>query len=168
MSGLDKEKIKKKTEKLNEFGGNIDNLGKRFLEDKKKLENEMQKVIDAKISEKDKKELLGELEAALDVLKDDYDSQVTQEMDKINKDQEKLNKETIDLADEFLQEKDSLNDARMDVTSKDTKEAAYIAGQKQEELESLEKVNRENLEARIAYMQEQQREIRVRKLSHRR
>lgn len=168
MAELDKKEIKRQTEKLDGDWGNLDNLGKRFLEDKKKIENEMEKVMDAKISNEDKKDLLDELENLLGTLTNDYNSKVTEKAEKIKESQKKINDDTKRLAEKFSEQKDSLNNVHIDVTSRDTKDAAFIAGQKQKELESLEKVNRENLESRIKYMQNQQSQIKERTLSRRR
>ena len=80
---LDGTIIRNESDNKLQEGTKLHELGKRFEADKAKLEKEITKVQNAKISEADKKNLIAELEGGIALLQEQYDKEVAEEEAKI-------------------------------------------------------------------------------------
>ena len=104
---LDGTIIRNESDNKLQEGTKLHELGKRFEADKAKLEKEITKVQNAKISEADKKNLIAELEGGIALLQEQYDKEVAEEEAKIKEELEDQIESMQEAADEFEKQADS-------------------------------------------------------------
>lgn len=162
---LDGTIIRNESDNKLQEGTKLHELGKRFEADKAKLEKEITKVQNAKISEADKKNLIAELEGGIALLQEQYDKEVAEEEAKIQEELEGQIESMQEAADEFEKQADSLKNVQMDVASKDTSAAAEAAESKKKEFETMKSNYVEKLKLQMEQAETQRRNIRNRRLS---
>lgn len=157
---------KEASDQVNE-GAKLHELGSKFESDKLKLEEEIDKVRNSKLSDDDKKRLVTQLNVAIEVLQEQYDQDVAEEEQRVR---EKLI-ERIDsmqeAADELDHQASDLRSIKMEAASTDASAAADVADAQKQMFEQMkaEYIHKLNLQIEQATIQQQN--IRNRRLSGR-
>lgn len=164
---LDRGVIRAETDKRIDEGNKLQMLGEKFEEDKEKLENEIDKVQNSSISEEDKRALINELNMAIEMLKEQYDTEVADEEERVQNElveqldamQEGAN-ESARLAKEF-------RDVQMEASNTDASAAADQAEEHKREFEQMKAEYLEKQELLREQAVIQQRKMRLRRLTGR-
>lgn len=164
---LDRGVIRAETDKRIDEGTKLQMLGEKFEEDKEKLENEIDKVQNSSISEEDKRTLINELNMAIEMLKEQYDTEVADEEERVQNElveqldamQEGAN-ESARLAKEF-------RDVQMEASNTDASAAADQAEEHKREFEQMKAEYLEKQELLREQAVIQQRKMRLRRLTGR-
>lgn len=165
--GLDRDVIHKEVgDKLQE-GKNLEELAARFVSDKEKLESEIQKVQNAKISEKDKNALIAQLNDAISQLQEQYETEVAEEQEKVQETLEGKIEAMQEAALELERQEASLRSVQMDAASTDTSAAADTALEQKREFESMKQEYAEKLKLQVEQAEIQRRNIRNRQFGGR-
>jgi len=147
-------------------GNLLHELGVKFNSDKKKLEDEIEKVKSSKISDKDKASIIIQLYEVIDMLQKQYENDVEAEEVRV---QEKIKTklEMMDEAvDELEQQVDSLKSVTMDVASTDARAATDEAESKKQEFIRMRSEYAEKLRLQMEQAEMMQRQIRARNLNN--
>lgn len=148
-------------------GIKLHELGTKFESDKAKLEDEIEKVQNSKISDADKRKLVAQLEEAITKLQEQYDKEVTEEERKVQEELEGQIESMQEAADEMERQADSLRNVQMDVASTDASAAADAAEAQKQTFENMKSEYVEKLKLQMEQAEIQQRIIRNRRLSGR-
>ena len=105
---LDFKEISKEAEEQFERGNELQKLGEKFLEDKKKINEQIEKIEDLPISFEDKKEVLSKLIDSLKVLEKQYENDVIKEQEKKKEKMDEQVKEIEETEKELEEQDDSL------------------------------------------------------------
>ena len=134
---LDGTILQKESGDLVDEGTKLHELGEKFESDKAKLENEIEKVQNSKISEVDKKKLINELNVAIELLKEQYDTEVSEEEDRV---QEELTEQTEamqEAADELERHATDFRSVQMEAGKTDASAAADAADAEKEKFNQM-------------------------------
>lgn len=164
---LDAAVLRKESEDQVQEGAKLHELGTQFESDKTKLENEIEKVQNSKISDADKRKLIDQLEGVIVSLQEQYDKEVTEEEHKVQEEIEDQIESMQEAADELEKQKDSLRDVQMDVASTDASAVADAAEEKKQAFEAMKNEYIEKLKLQMEQAEIQRRNIRNRRLSGR-
>lgn len=164
---LDMKILKRESKDKLEEGNKLKELGMKFESDKEKLENEIEKVKKAKISENDKKKLLTELENAMTKVQEQYEQDVAEEQKKVQEEMEGKIESMQEAANELGKQADSLRNLKMDAASTDASAAAAAADDQKKAFETMKKEYTDKLKLQIEQAEIQQRAMRTRRLSGR-
>lgn len=148
-------------------GEKLGELAKQFVSDKNKLEDEIEKVQAANISDKDKAQIIAELNAAVVALQEQYDKDVVEEERKVQEELEGQIESMQEAADELERQVDSLRSVQMDVASTDASAAADAAAAQKQAFETMKSEYLEKLNLQIEQSEIQKRNILNRRLSGR-
>lgn len=148
-------------------GTKLHELGTKFESDKAKLEDEIEKVQNSKISDADKRKLVAQLEGAITKLQEQYDKEVTEEERKVQEELEGQIESMQEAADEMERQADSLRNVQMDAASTDASAAADAAEAQKQTFENMKSEYVEKLKLQMEQAEIQQRIIRNRRLSGR-
>lgn len=145
----------------------LDELGKQFLRDKAKLEEQFEIISNSDLAPQHKKGQLEALRVEVLQLQEDYQKMV---VDKQNKLQEEHMEEIWQLqetADELGQQEERLRNIHLEVATTDTTAAANAAGEQKRMFEQTKAEYVEKLNLQIEQAEIQRREIRRNRLSGR-
>lgn len=165
--GLDGTVIKNEAGNLIEKADKFHELGKKFETDKARLEEAIEKIQNSAISDPDKKILINQLNANIEILKEQYECNVTAEEQKI---QQRLIEQTESMqeaADELEQRANDLRGIKMEAASVDTTAVADAAEEQKQVFERMKEEYVEKLNLQIEQAAIQRRNIQNRKLSGR-
>ncbi len=140
-------------------------LGKKFEADKKTLEDEMDKVNHANISEEDKQSLRDELNRALELLQEQYETDVAQKLQRNHEGVQDNIEAMQEQVDEFECQHDSMRNVSMDAASTDASAAADAAEAKKRAFEEMRDEYTEKLRLQMEQAEIQRRNIRTKRLS---
>lgn len=153
---------KETSEKVSE-GDRLQKLGEKFESDKNKLEEEIDKVMAAKISRKDKAALLQELKAAIEKLQEQYDEDVAAEQARVQEEIQARTERMEEAVDELEQQADSLRGVNMDAAATDASSAADAAEAKKQEFEKMKSMYDEKLRMQMEQAEIQRNNIQSRR-----
>lgn len=162
---IDYKKIKDVTKELEEKGRRLGKHGEKFLADKKTLEEEIDKVNASVISERDKADIISQLNAAILVLQEEYEEVIVQEEECVHEKMEEQTEQMQEAIDEWKMQEDLLRGTEMDATSCDTLEAAEAAEDMKIKFEQMKLDYVEKLKLQMEQAEIQHRNVRIRKLS---
>ncbi len=148
-------------------GKKLHELGTKFETDKTKLETEIVKVQNSKISAKDKRKLITELEKAVTLLQEQYERDVTEEEQKVQKELNSHLESMQEAADELEQQSESLRNIEMEAASADTLAAAAEADAQKQLFENMKSEYTNKLRLQIEQAENQKRKILSRRLGGR-
>lgn len=148
-------------------GTKLHELGVKFESDKIKLEDEIEKVQNSKISDADKRKLIAQLNAAILTLQEQYDHDVTAEEERVQQELMGQIESMQEAADELERQADDLRGIKMEAASTDASAAADAAEAQKQAFEQMKAEYVEKLNLQIEQAAIQQRNIRNRRLSGR-
>lgn len=148
-------------------GDKLHELGTKFESDKGKLEDEIEKVQAANISNKDKQKMIAQLNTAIEKLQEQYEEDVSREEERVQEDLCQQIEQMNAAVDELEEQADSLRSVTMDAASTDASAAADAAEEKKREFEQMRDSYVEKLQLQMEQAEIQKRNIRVRRLSGR-
>lgn len=148
-------------------GTKLHELGVKFESDKAKLEDEIEKVQNSKISDADKRKLIAQLNAAIVVLQEQYDRDVTAEEQRVQQELLVQIDSMQEAADELERQADNLRSVEMEASSTDASAAADAAEVQKRAFEQMKAEYVEKLNLQIEQAAIQQRKIRNRRLNGR-
>lgn len=148
-------------------GTKLHELGAKFESDKMKLEDEIDKVQNSKISETDKRNLIAQLNAAIEILQEQYARDVTAEEERVQEELMGQIDSMQEAADELERQASDLRNIKMEVASTDASAAADAADAQKQAFEQMKTEYVQKLNLQIEQATIQQRNIRNRRL-HRR
>ena len=148
-------------------GTKLHELGVKFESDKAKLEDEIEKVQNSKISDADKRKLIAQLNAAIEALQEQYDQDVTAEEERVQQELMGQIESMQEAADELERQADDLRSIKMEAASTDASAAADAAEAQKQAFEQMKAEYVEKLNLQIEQAAIQQRNIRNRRLSGR-
>lgn len=164
---LDGTILKKESGDQVEEGTKLHELGAKFETDKAKLEDEIDKVQNSKISEADKRKLIAQLNAAIEALQEQYDRDVTEEEERVQEELMEQIESMQEAADELERQAADLRGIKMEAAATDASAAADAADAQKQEFEQMKAEYVEKLNLQIEQAAIQQRNIRARRLSGR-
>lgn len=148
-------------------GEKLEQLGEKFLSDKNKLEDQIEKVQAANISERDKSKLIAQLNAAIEALQEQYDEEVTEEERRVQEELQEQIEVMQETENELAEQVDSLRSVQMDAASTDASAAADAAEAQKQAYENMKNEYIQKLNLQMEQAEIQQRNIRNRRLSGR-
>lgn len=165
--GLDYEAIKNESNDMVAKGNEINERGIKFESDKEKLEDTIDNVLNANIGAEDKRAMLAELDDALDKLQAQYEADVANEQARVQK-EIMLQLEKMDQnIDELSELSSSMDDVKLDVAYMDTSSAAKEVDVLKQNFEQMKRDYTERLRNQVEQAEQQQRNIRARRISGR-
>lgn len=165
--GLDAQSLKKESDVQLREGKKLHELGAKFESDKGKLEDEIEKVQNSKISDADKRKLVTQLKNAITKLQEQYDKDVSEEEKNVQEELESQFELMQEAADEMQKQADSLRKVQMDAASTDASAAADTAEAQKQVFENMKNEYLEKLNLQMEQAEMQRRNIRNRRLSGR-
>lgn len=159
------EEIDKITCELVDEGDRLGELAGQFAADKSKLEDEIQKVEEANISDKDKAELIELLKTLIDELQDQYTQEIYEEEKRVQEEIEEQIEGMDTSIDKFQEQADSLRNVTMDVAGIDVSSAIAVADKKKNEFEQMRKEYIEKLDLQMKQAEMMKKQILSRRLS---
>lgn len=160
-NALDSKKLKEKADELAKEHNNKKELGEKFLADKEKIDNEMERVENASISDEDKKKLKDILKSAMDQLVEQYDTEITEEQHRIEERESDLIHEAEEAAEEKRKIADEFDgDDSGDSGALHLSDAANEARAQQEEFERIRSAQAERIKLQMEQAQIQRNEMR--------
>lgn len=148
-------------------GDKLHELGTKFESDKAKLEDEIDKVQNSRISEADKKKLIAQLNASIEALQEQYERDVTEEEKGVQKELMEQIDSMQEAADELECQASDLRSIKMEAASTDASAAADAADEQKQAFEQMKEEYLQKLNLQIEQAAIQQRSIRNRRLSGR-
>lgn len=164
---LDGTIIKEESDNKVQEGEMLHKLGEKFKSDKETLESEIEKVKDSIISDEDKREIIAQLEIAIEKLQEQYDQDVTAEEERLQQELMEQTESMQEAADEFDRQADDLRGVKMEAASTDMSSAAEAAEAKKQSFEQMKAEYVDKLNLQIEQANIQRRNIRKRRLSGR-
>lgn len=164
---LDSTILKKESGDQVQEGDRLHELGTKFESDKGKLENEIEKVKNSKISEADKRKLVAQLEGAIVALQEQYDREVTEEEERQQQELMGQIDAMQEAADELERQSADLRALKMEAASTDAAAAADAADDQKRAFEEMKKEYVDKLNLQMQQAEIQRRNIRNRRLSGR-
>lgn len=164
---LDSTILKKESGDQVQEGDRLHELGAKFEADKGKLEEQIDKVKSSKISKADKQRLVTQLEAAITMLQEQYDREVTEEEERQQQELMEQIESMQEAADELDHEAADLRAIKMDAAATDAAAAADAADEQKRAFEEMKKEYTEKLNLQMQQAEIQRRNIRNRRLSGR-
>lgn len=160
-NNLDSSILKEGVEDQIEKGVEFQKLGNKFEEDKKKLEDEMDKVQKSFISESDKKKIIEKLMESIVELQAKYKNDIIELREEVYKNiQESIEKmETAQM--ELEKQSDSIRNLAMHFDSSDTSEAADAAELKGKEFENMKNETEDKLRKQMEEAEKQDEKIKI-------
>ena len=140
-------------------------LGAKFVEDKTKLEDAIERVQASGIKPEDKAKIIAELNAVIDAVQAQYEDDVAAEEAKVQEEIEGNLEQMDQTIDELTEQADYLRDITMDAASTDASAAAEAADAKKQEFEQMKEEYTEKLRLQIEQAEMQKRNIHNRRLS---
>jgi hypothetical protein len=159
--------IDEDTESHVDDGDRLGALAMRFLEDKEKIEDAIERVEASDISSEDKAHMIAELNEAMDQVQAQYEADVEAEQAKVHETIEGDLDQMDQLMDEFSDQADALREVTMDVAEADTSAAVEAAEAKRQELERMKQEYAEQLRLQMEQAEMLAREMRSRRLGGR-
>lgn len=144
-------------------GDRLHELGVKFESDKTKLEDEIEKVNASSISEKDKRNMIAQLNAAIERLQEQYDRDVAEEEERVQEEIQEQIEQMDEASKELEQQADSLRSVTMDAASTDASAAADATDAKRQEFEQMKAEYTEKLQLQMEQAEIQRRSIRARR-----
>lgn len=152
---IDSRMIDASRKEIVESDKRLHELGEKFERDKEKLEAQIDKIMNSKISQGDKRSLLQELRKGVEQLQEQYDNEVAQEKEKL---QENL-KETIGEIEEGIgeleAEEDDMRNIETEASDTDASAGAEAAAMTRQKFENLKSEADSNLEEMLEKLQSQ-------------
>lgn len=147
-SGLGYDELKENVEEIVGQQELSDDLVKRFIVDKEKIEERIERVQNSKIPEEEKSKFLSILDDCMNLLQLQYEDEVTAEQEKLQEEMQFQLEQMDEAAEEFDNQLKSLNDVSMDVASVTMDKAINEAEEKKQDFvnmrnEYTEKLNRQ-------------------------
>lgn len=145
--------------KQEEFNENTA-LGKRFEADKNTIEQRIIEIQESHLAYKDKQDMILGLEAELEKLREQYDSEVDKknaELAQYFQDEIRVVQEKIESLKESLF---SIKEMNVEATSFDRDKASDSIREKQSEYEAVQRESKKTLKSIVKTMEEQKRNIR--------
>ena len=164
---LDGTILKKESGDQVDEGTKLHELGVKFESDKAKLEDEIDKVQNSKISETDKRKLIAQLNAAIEALQEQYDRDVTEEEERVQEELMGQIDSMQEAADELERQAADLRSIKMEAAATDASAAVDAADAQKQAFEQMKAEYVEKLNLQIEQAAIQQRNIRNRRLSGR-
>lgn len=115
----------------------IHELGVKLEVDKTKLEDEIEKVQAANISNKDKAPIIAELNMAIKKLQEQYEENVALETAKVQEDMQNRLERMGEVADVYEEQENSLRNVTMKAALTDASAAADVAADKKQEIQRM-------------------------------
>ena len=152
---IDSGMLDKKRSEIVETNKRLHELGEKFERDKQKLEAQIDKIMNSKISSEDKRSLLQELREGVEQLQEQYINEVAQEKEKL---QENL-KETIGEIEEGIgeleAEEDDMRNIETEASDTDASAGAEAAAMTRQKFENLKSEADRDLEEMVEKLQSQ-------------
>lgn len=148
-------------------GDKLHELGTKFESDKGKLEAEIEKVQNSKISDADKRKLIAQLDNAIVALQEQYERDVTEEEQRIQEELMGQIESMQEAADELEHQATDLRAVKMEAAATDAAAAADAAEDQKRAFEEMKKEYVDKLNLQMEQAAIQQRNIRNRRLSGR-
>lgn len=139
-------------------------LGEKYVEDKKKLEDAIEQIQSSNIAGEDKQRMIDELKTAIDALEGQYKEEVEDPEAGVRDEIEDLLDQMGQTIDEFTKQTDSLRGVKMEAASIDANSAADAGDTKKQEFEQMKAEYVEKLRLQMQQADIQQRNIRARRL----
>lgn len=149
---------KESSDKIYE-GKKLHELGLKFEADKIKLETEIMKVQNSKISANDKRKLIVALEKTVTLLQEQYEQDVTEEEQKVQKELNSHIDSMQEAADELELQSESLRNVEMEAAATDTLAAADEADAQKQVFENMKSDYLEKLQLQMEQAENQKRNI---------
>lgn len=165
--GIDRNVVKREIDERVQEGDNLQNLGEQFARDKAQLEQALENVENARISDADKQAMKAELYRALEDLQEQYEEDVEEKEEELEEAFEETIDDMQDAADELEQQAADLRGIRMEVSRTDAASAAEVAAEKQREFEEMMADANQKLDLQIQQMNQIRQNIRSRRLGGR-
>lgn len=163
-NNLDSSILKEEAEIQIEKGIEFQRLGNKFEGDKKKLEDEIEKIQKSFISEADKKRMIEILIKIIKELQDKYKQDIIKLRDEVYKNiQESIEKMEIAQM-ELEKQSNALRNMTMELDSSDTGEAADAADLKGKEFENMKNDTEDKLREQMEGAEKQDERIKVMRL----
>lgn len=164
---LDSTILKKESGDKVQEGDRLHELGSKFETDKGKLEDEIEKVKNSKISDADKRKLVAQLEGAIVALQEQYDREVAEEEERQQQELMGQIESMQEAADELERQSADLRALKMEAASTDAAAAADAADEQKRAFEEMKKEYVDKLNLQMQQAEIQRRNIRNRRLSGR-
>lgn len=158
------DEIKKNGENLIDRGNDLGGLAEKFIKDKDKLEDAIDRVKDSDIKLEDKKELLAELNAAIEKLQHKYELDVMVEEARVHDELEEEIESIGDNVIAFNEQIESIKDISIETSSTNTDKAVEEAQAKKEAFETMGREYTEKLRLQMELAENRQRAIRTRRM----
>lgn len=132
----------------------LNELGKRFLQDKCALEERIEKLRSLQLPEMKKAGILAEAENMLQTLQEQYEKDLSAEQERLSRVAEDEQHEAAERACELQELSESLRDAKMEAANVDTRSVAEMTERERQELltrhaETIQRMQRMQAEARL-------------------
>ena len=150
-----------------EDGENLQEEGEKFVRDKEQLEQALDTVENARISDADKQALKEELYRAIESLQDQYETDVEDKETELEEAFEEAIDEMQDAADELGRQAEDLSSIKMEVSKTDASDAAEVARKEQAEFEAMMADANQKLDLQIQQMNMIRQNVRRRSLGSR-
>lgn len=157
---LDRNILDRESSRQVQEGKKLHELGKKFESDKGKLEEEIEKVENSSISNEDKKEIIRELERAVEKLQEQYEREVTEEEQRVKEELEENIDSMREVADEIEKQKEELESIDMEAAESGTLDAINAAEIQKRKFENLRQRYEEKLKELIEEAEHQEEKIR--------
>ena len=165
--GLDREEARREADDRVRKGRELGELGRKFELNKEKLEDEMERVRDSRIPEKDKRALLLKLEEALQEVERQYERDVLEKEKETQAELVELTEIMREEADKLKEEEEHLRDVRLDVAETDTSAVADAAEAGKKAFEEMRREYVDKLKLQMEQAADLERRMRARRLSGR-
>lgn len=143
----------------------IDNLGKKFLADKKLLESKLDEARSKGLSEEHMKQVENEIADSIAELQEHYQDEVVKEQQALQEDAQKDINTISGISKEFENEAQSLQSVEISTKKTDTQKASDAALRQKESFEANRKKYLDDLNAKMKAAQIQKAEMLRNKLS---
>ncbi len=144
----------------------INDLGKRFEQDKEKLEKEYEAIAnDSALGRSEKIAQLRELKNAVENLKKEYEEQVSEQVEELKEEHDEVVEVLEKGVEEAQEQENRLRGIRLEAGSMDGSAAADEAAKVRDSFESTKKEHIEAMSLKMEQLRIQQRTMRASKLS---
>lgn len=148
-------------------GEELKGIGEKFVSDKEKLEDAIDRIQNSKLSLGEKAEMLAELNNTIEALKKQFDKDVAAVQAKVHGEIDELIDEVEQGVTELSEQANSLKEVSLDAASTDTSAAADAADKRKQEFEALQRESVQKLQLQMDSAARQQREMFRRRISGR-
>lgn len=148
FNSLDSRKLKEQSDERIKESKELFELGEKYVSDKKKIEETLDRVRESSISEDDKKKLIETLESSIDQLQENYERNVYNEQKRINEKKQEVVKDIDEATEELVVLEESIEgiDTEEFELSSEVKDSAAEEKKKFEKLkeELLDNIKKQN------------------------